>query len=147
MSETTTTRVEEQLEKFVDATPNEVYARGRLVTRETENRVQLIGYGNHILAEVDRGANVVMIYDGHQGASPTVDRYLSQLKDIAEERSVMVQVLSAMEPSLGRKFLREAPNQYIEHYVSSFKEASSVEREAINDVEESCKKLAKWLLE
>ena len=153
---TTTWKVEKQIEKFVDATPNEVYGRGRLVTREvdeavtrdTDEAVQLIAYGHRIIGEVDKGADSLTIFEGHEGATPTTTGYVNRLKEVAEEHSVAVNTIG-MNPSIEGDFFREASlaGQYVKHYINDFENMSDVEKDAQETVENACLTLGRWLLE
>lgn len=133
---TTTTIRNDLIEMFLDATPGESYRNGRLKTRETENGVQLIAYHEHILAEVDSGANSITLFTGHyKNQSVTVTRYVHELGKLLSEREGFdVTVLDGYAPSTGYGRVWEAA-QYIGQYVGSSDSRSPADKKAISEVD------------
>lgn len=125
-------QVRTMIEKFIDRTPNEVYASGRMSTELLDNgNVALIGYGWMKLAEYNESENMVIIYGGHnEGDSDTVSRWLNQILTISEERDRNT-LLSGESPIV------DTPPEivkYIGNYVDYKTEMSPVEKDAISDV-------------
>lgn len=140
MSYTTTYTTETLIEMFLDETDNEVYSKGRLCTVETERgTVQLVAYGNEILAEVD-GKDVIL-YTGHYGTvSQTVTDYLKKVGSLlneTENRNVISREGDA--PTLGIGARATGASQYIDSFVGRLTEGdfSPVEQDAKADVEEA----------
>lgn len=122
------------LEKFTDKTPGEVYANGRLQTRETAaGTVELIAYGWLKIAEYDERREVVTVFTGHKAiGSKVLTRYVNDAKRIARERRNVI--LSGESPTV------DQPNEgtrFIGEYVDFSTKLSSVEKQAIKLVERS----------
>lgn len=143
---TTVRRTNDMYELFADATANEVYECGRMLTVERDDCVQLVGYGNRVYAEIDRSAESVTLFEGHKGTSRTDTRRINELRKVLEDRSVAVMVVGTA-PTFGKEYLSEEPTDFIENYIGGFDNLSSVEQEAREEVEERCRKLAEWLLD
>jgi len=135
MVRNTTSRRNDLIEMFLDATPNEVYANGRLKTEETENGVRLVAYHEHVLAEVNRAADDITLYTGHYGAhSKAVSRYVHYLGKLLSQRDgYTVTVLEGHAPTTGYGRVADA-GQFIDNYVGSWQNLSNVEQDAIDTV-------------
>lgn len=135
---TTTKRRNDLIEMFLDATPGESYADGRLSTIETENGVALVAYGNEILAEISADATEVTLYIGHyRSVSKTVTRYIHFVGKLLSQREMRdVTVLEGHAPTTGYgRASRSA--QYISNYVRDYADMSGAEEKAYNDVREA----------
>jgi hypothetical protein len=132
MEETTTTSTTMKrktiLQMFLDATIGEIYAAGRLSTQQSGDTVQLVAYGESILAEVERSVDEITLYVGHYGeVSPTVDSYLESLGRHLNERPNFEQVHTTTEaPTTGYGRVSEA-GQYITNSLSRFEDRSPAE--------------------
>jgi hypothetical protein len=138
MMEAYTNSRDDVLEMFLDGTEDEVYGSGRLYTRESgEGSVELIAYGWNKLAEYNESTGDVRIFFGHRGnISETVDGYLDDLSDMAEERDHRsVQELLTAAPNVGRPPAEAA--QFIDNYKSFSGSDSNVESWASEVVERS----------
>jgi hypothetical protein len=131
----TTTEI---VEMFTDRTPNESTRYNRLITREEDNgNTALIAYGWQKIAVYDESRELVTVFTGHASdSSPTVNKYLNMVVDIAEERGREV-VASGETPTDG-----QPPwiVKFIESYVS-FGSRSPVEEEAFSSVIEELQKI------
>jgi hypothetical protein len=126
---------------FLDATPNEVYADGRLKTEPTENGVQLIAYNQHILAEVNRAADEITLFTGHYGQqSQSVSRYVHFLGKLLNEReNFAVTVIGERAPNVSNSWVPDSA-QYIGAYISGYDNMSAVERQAYNTVNDALRR-------
>jgi len=123
------------LEMFMDNTAGESYNQNRLVTRESDGgNVALIAYGWLKLAEYSESRNAVTVFTGHKSLrSQTLSRWLNEVVSVADDRGRDV-ILSGESPTT------DTPNEgtrFIGNYVSFTPNHSSVERDAIDTVEES----------
>jgi hypothetical protein len=135
---TTTTKYRTQiLERFLDATVGEMYHEGRLSTQRRGPVVQLVAYGESILAEVERSADEITLYTGHYGeVSPTVDRYLEALGTRLNERPNFEQVPTTTEaPTTGYGRVSES-GRFITNSLSSWDNRSNAEETLANRMEE-----------
>lgn len=143
---TTTRNREEIIQMFLDATPNEVYADGRLYTRPTDDdTIELVAYGNEVLAEVDNGANEVRLYLGHHSTvSRTVTEYVKTLGSVlsmTEGRTVDIRANESPTRGIGARVSQSA--QYIGKYVGSFFKVSPfspVELDSREEVRRACRR-------
>jgi hypothetical protein len=136
--ETTTTQDRDSLiEMFIDGTAEEVYECGRLLTRPTENGVQLVAYGNEVLAE-NKDGNIT-IYTGHHGTvSKTVTRYIKRLGSLLNDTNTRkVRVAEYESPTLGIGARASDSAQYIQNYIGIWKHLSKVEQDALEEVNEA----------
>lgn len=145
MSETTnptTVRNRDSLiQMFLDGTSGEVYNEGRLVTRETENGVELIAYGWNKIAEYNTESDTVTIFAGHAGnISRTVTRYVNLVNEIAGKRETRsVNLLADAAPNTGRPPAEAA--RFISNYKSFSGSDSSVEAWARRQVDSAVRSL------
>lgn len=137
MTYTTTYSPETLIEMFIDGTPNEVYDHGRLATVPTENGVQLVAYGNEILAEV-QGKRVILYTGHHQTVSKTVTGYIKDLGSLLndfENRKVDVRENESPTLGIGARASRSA--QYISSYINWKTTLSAVEKKARSEVNDA----------
>lgn len=134
----TTNRRNALLEMFLDATPREAYANGRLKTVPTENGVQLVAYHEHVLAHVNRGADEITLYTGHHRAhSTTVTRYVHELGKLLNSREGFdVTVLDGYAPTTGYGRVSTAA-QYIGEYIGRWNDTSAAEDNILDEVNRS----------
>lgn len=139
MNATTTTKKRDSLiQMFLDATSGEVYAEGRLVTRdEGEGVTSLIAYGWNKIAEYDERSDTVTIFAGHAGnVSKTVTEYVNKTREIAGLReSRRVNTLVDAAPNVARPPAESV--QFIDNYRAFSGSPSSVEEWATATVERS----------
>lgn len=123
------------IQMFLDGTSGEVYADGRLVTRETEPGVELIAYGWNKIAEYNAETDSVTIFAGHAGnISKTVTGYVNLVHEIAGKRETRsVNLLADAAPNVGRPPAEAA--QFIGNYRSFSRSPSSVEEWATHKIE------------
>lgn len=144
---TTTMYRDNLIQMFLDGTRNEVYADGRLITRESEeNTVELIAYGWNKIAEYDENTDTVTLYTGHAGnVGQTVTTYVEKVKEIAGKRKNRT-----LSPAIGA-----APNvaeppaesvRFIDNYRHFSDNPSSVEEWATEQVERAVSIAAARLL-
>jgi len=134
MTHTTTNSPETLIEMFIDGTPNEVYENGRLATVPTENGVQLVAYGNEVLAEV-RGNRVILYTGHHQTVSKTVTGYIKDLGSLLNDFDNRdVQANGDESPTLGIGARASRSAQYISSYINWHTTLSAVEEKARNEV-------------
>lgn len=140
----TAERRSDLIEMFLDATPRETYAYGRLATREKEDgTVELVAYQREILAEVNRGANDITLFTGHSHSrSPTVTDYLTLLGTLLNQRpGYSVNSLEGHAPTTGYDVVKGAA-KYINEYIGDFNDAddlSPVEENAVKEVNRALK--------
>ena len=133
----TTDSVDTLIEMFIDGTANEIYQYGRLLTRPTENGVQLIAYGNEVIAENNGGH--IHLYLGHyETVSQTVNHYIEQLGSLLNDTNTRkVTDHRNMSPTLGIGARASQSAQYIDNYIGSFDHLSAVEQDAKAEVEQA----------
>lgn len=142
MTVNTTTRQRDSLiQMFLDGTADEVYADGRLVTRETENGVELIAYGWNKIAEYNPQTDTVTLFAGHAGnVSKTVTRYVNVVHEIAGKReSRTVNVIADAAPNVSRPPAEAA--QFIDQYVGFGREMSAAEKKAVDTVNRALRRV------
>jgi hypothetical protein len=137
MTHTTTYNTEQLIEMFIDETGNEVYADGRLATVPTENGVQLVAYGNEIIAEA-RGKEIIL-YTGHYNTvSDTVDGYIETLGSLLNEfENRTVDARETESPTLGIGARASSAAKYISRYINWETTLSKVEKDAQREVEQA----------
>jgi hypothetical protein len=134
MTYTTTTSSEKLIEMFIDCTPNEVYAHGRLATVPTENSVQLVAYGHEILAEND-GENITIYTNQHATVSQTVTGYVKLLGSTLNEfENRNVEANDKARPTMGIGTRVSESAKYISDYFHVLSSRSNVEERAFNEV-------------
>jgi len=137
MTYTTTKSSESLIEMFIDGTANEVYEYGRLATVPTENGVQLVAYGNEVLAET-RGNQVILYTGHHQTVSQTVTDYIKRVGSLLndfENREVEVRENESPTLGIGARASRSA--KYISNYINWHTSLSAVEEQAKREVNQS----------
>jgi hypothetical protein len=128
------------IEMFLDGTPNEIYENGRLYTREgEEGRIELVAYGNEVIASIDPAGNDVEMYIGHyKQVSETVTGYIETLGSVLSRTSGReVSVLRDAAPTLGYGARASAAAQYINSYVNFARDFSAVEKDAVSEVNDA----------
>lgn len=122
------------VEMFMDKTPGESTLHNRLVTREDNGKVILLGYGWLKLAQYDESREAVTVFTGHAALrSKTVSRWLNQVISIANERGRDT-IISGESP------VEDTPNDttdFIGNYISMSGNRSAVERDAQEAVRQS----------
>jgi hypothetical protein len=135
---TTTENRETLIQMFLDGSSNEVYADGRLITRESgESTVELIAYGWNKIAEYNESTDTVTLFAGHAGnVSKAVTEYVNLVDSISAEREsrTLNKILEAA-PNVARPPAESA--QFIDNYRSFDGNPSSVEEWATDTVERS----------
>lgn len=140
MFEYTTTRNRDELIRmFIDGSAEEVYESGRLATVPTENGVQLVAYGNEIIAE-NEGGDITIFTSFHSTVSKTVTTYIKRVGSIlndTETRSVEVRESAAPTLGIGARASQSA--QYISNYVGDLRDPdkSPVEEDAMAEVDQA----------
>lgn len=134
---TTTESRDTLIQMFLDATPNEVYSNGQLATREVEGGVELIAYGNEVLAFANE--KKIDFFIGHHGSvSPTVTSYIKRVGSLLNENENReVNVWRDAAPTLGEGQRASDSAQYIKNYVTYGRTLSSVERDAVEEVRQA----------
>lgn len=134
----TTDKPRTLIEMFLDGTPNEVYNDGRLYTRREGERIQLVAYGNEVIASIDEAGRDVEMYIGHHGqVSETVTGYIKTLGSVLSNTEGRdVSVFRDAAPTLGYGSRVSDSAKYISNYVRFVSNAarSPVERDAVAEV-------------
>jgi hypothetical protein len=141
---TTTQSRSTLIEMFLDGTSGEVYCQGRLATVETDegNRVQLVAYGNEVIAEITRDGKDVTLFTGHhESVSETVSDYIEVLGSILNDfENREVTAIGDAAPTMGIGARSSASAQYISQYINWTTTLSPVERKAQKEVNAALKK-------
>ena len=138
----TNTNRDSLIQMFLDASADEVYGDGRLVTQQSgENTVELIAYGWNKIAEYDEATDTVTVFAGHAGnISKTVTRYVNLVHEMAGKRETRtVNVLADAAPNVGRPPAEAA--QFIGNYRSFEGKPSSLDEWATEKVNRTLRRL------
>lgn len=137
---TTTNSPATLIEMFLDNTSGEVYNQGRLSTRETETGVQLIAYGNEVLAHLYNDRDIDLYLGHYKQVSPTVSGYIEDLGSLLNDKqSMKVNDLEGVAPTLGEGTRASRSAQYITNYINWTTNLSDVEKDARAEVNRALK--------
>ena len=139
MVRNTTDSREALMTEFLEGRTERAYASGRLFIRDKPSGegTQLVAYGQQILAEAV-GDTVTLFTGHHASVSQTVTNYVKILGRVLNEtEGKSVSVFRDSAPVTGYDYaaLNAGSAQYINNYVGSFEEMSSVENKAVESVE------------
>jgi hypothetical protein len=134
---TTTRSREELVDEFLLGNTQEVYAKGRMYTREYNGDIQLVAYGHEVLATLEPDENHVHLFTGHHGTvSKTVTRYVKVLGSVlSNSEGYTVTVHEDVSPTTGIGTRVSEAAQYISSYIGRFDNQSDVEMNAVETVE------------
>ena len=138
----TNTNRDSLIQMFLDASADEVYDNGRLVTQQSgESTVELIAYGWNKIAEYDEATDTVTVFACHAGnISKTVTRYVNLVHEMAGKRETRtVNVLADAAPNVGRPPAEAA--QFIGNYRSFEGKPSSLDEWATEKVNRTLRRL------
>ncbi len=127
-----------------DSVPESKYARGRMYTRESPDGdgVQLVAYGNEIIAEID--GRDLTFYTGHHGqVSKTVTRYIKRFGSVLSNTEGLNVDVRREAPTNGyvARHINASAAQFISNYVDFREDMSAVEEDAVETVEDALREV------
>lgn len=141
VGKTTTRKRDSLIQMFLDGTADEVYADGRLKTRQSGDTIELIAYHREKIAEYHEASGQVTVFAGHHGnVSQTVTRYVSRVVNLAGERNGREVILTELAPNTRLQPAAEAA-QFIGEYVGFGRPMSDAERKAVDTVNRNLRRL------
>ena len=137
------------LQTFFDGESGKIYARGRLLTRDMGDRVELVAYTKQIIASVSKDGNDVHIYTGHfERVSETVTQYYRDLgRELNKtEGKTVVSEYNTAPLVKGYDGELASAQQYIGQYFDVRGKRSAIEENAVKAVERILNRRAKELV-
>ena len=142
-------RKAELLQSFFNGESGKIYARGRLLTRDVGDRIELVAYTKQIIASVSKDGKNVHIYTGHfERVSRTVTQYYRDLgrqlnetpgKDVASKYNT-APVVKGYDGELA------ISRRYIAEYFNVRGPRSAIEQRAVKEVERVLSNRAKAMV-
>ena len=137
------------LQTFFNGESGKIYARGRLLTRDVDDRIELVAYTKQIIASVSKDAKDVHIYTGHfERVSETVTQYY---RDLGRELNKtdgknVVSKYNTAPVVKGYDGELASSQQYIGGYFDVRGQRSAIEQRAVKEVERVLNSRAKMLV-